>query len=123
MLRVFFEWPIEWDWTDAPMRNLVRGGDIPTRPEPLPRFLDDRDAAMVMAAARAATDPRDRLITDHRGPVDRHLVARIVRRAGRVAGVRVHPRQLRHTPATQAINRGMRLEAIIRCWRLSASQR
>jgi site-specific recombinase XerD len=184
MLRVFFERLIEWDWPDAPMRNPVLGGDIPTRPEPLPKFLDDRDAAKVMAAARAATDPRDRLvvellartgmragelcdldadavvligdahwlripvgklhndryvplhpdlvallaawtsthldhirhhrrlITDHRGPLDRHLVARIVRRTGRAAGVRVHPHQLRHTLATQAINRGMRLEAI-----------
>ncbi|HLQ55555.1 MAG TPA: site-specific integrase, partial [Streptosporangiaceae bacterium] len=34
-------------------------------------------------------------------------------RAGRAAGVPgVHPHRLRHTLATQAINRGMRLEAI-----------
>ena len=183
-LRMFFERIIEWDWSDAPARNPVIGGDIPPRPEPLPKFLDDRDAAKVMAAAHAAADPRDRLVvellartgmragelcdldadavvligdahwlripvgklrndryvplhpqlvtlladwtsgnidhiryhrrllTDHRGPLDRHLVARIVRRIGRQAGVRVHPHQLRHTLATQAINRGMRLEAI-----------
>jgi hypothetical protein len=37
----------------------------------------------------------------------------MVRRVGRKAGVeRVHPHQLRHTLATQAINRGMRLEAV-----------
>jgi Phage integrase family len=36
-----------------------------------------------------------------------------VHRAGRAAGVPgVHPHRLRHTLATQAINRGMRLEAI-----------
>jgi integrase len=184
MLRVFFERIIEWDWPDAPTRNPIIAGDIPPRPEPLPKFLDDRDAARLMAAARAASDPRDRLVVevlartglragelcdleadavvrigdghwlrvpigklrnhryvplhpqlvelladwtaqnlehirrhhrlvaDERGILDRHLLFRIVRRVGRQAGVRVHPHQLRHTLATQAINRGMRLEAI-----------
>jgi site-specific recombinase XerD len=184
MLRVFFERIIEWDWPDAPLRNPIISGDIPPRPEPLPKFLDDAQAARLMAAARAADDQRDRLVVevlartglraselcdlaadamvrigdghwlrvpvgklrndryvplhpqlvellgtwcadnlehirrhrrlvaDHRGPIDRHLLTRIVRRVGRAAGVRVHPHQLRHTLATQAINRGMRLEAI-----------
>ena len=184
MLRVFFERIIEWDWPDAPPRNPVISGDIPPRPDPLPRFLDDRDAARLMAAARACADPRDRLViellartgmrageladleadavvligsahwlriplgklrndryvplhpelvtllaawtaantdhiracrrlaADHRGPLDRHQIGRIVSRVGRSCGVSVHPHQLRHTLATQAINRGMRLEAI-----------
>jgi site-specific recombinase XerD len=184
MLRIFFERIIDWDWSDAPARNPIIGRDIPPRPEPLPKFLDDRDAARLMAAARAAPDPRDRLVVevlartglraselcdldadavvligdghwlrvpvgklrndryvplhpdlvtlfadwtaanldhirhhrrlvaDHRGTLDRHLVGRIVRRVARYAGVRAHPHQLRHTLATQAINRGMRLEAI-----------
>ena len=184
-IRQFFERIIEWDWPDAPPRNPVIAGDIPKKPEPLPRFLDDRDAAKLMAAARASADPRDRLvvellartgmrageladleadavvqigaghwlriplgklrndryvplhpelvellaawtaanlehirhckrlITDHRGPLDRYLIGRIVARVGRAAGVPgVHPHRLRHTLATQAINRGMRLEAI-----------
>jgi len=64
MLRVFFERIIEWDWPDAPPRNPVIGGDIPPRPDPLPRFLDDRDAARLMAAARACPDPRDRLVIE-----------------------------------------------------------
>ena len=184
MLRVFFERIIEWEWNDAPPRNPIIGRDIPPRPEPLPRFLDDRDAAKLMAAATASTDPRDRLvmeilsrtgmrasevcnldpdavvcigdnhwlrvpvgklrndryvplhpdlvalltawtadnlehirqhrrlIVDHRGPFDRHKISLIVRRVARRAGVKAHPHQLRHTLATQAINRGMRLEAI-----------
>ena len=185
MLRMFFERIIEWDWPDAPARNPIIGGDIPTRPEPLPRFLDDRDAARLMAAARAATDPRDRLVvellartglragelcelaadavTGHRrrslatrsvgklrndryvplhpqlvellaewtaqnvehirrqhrlvadehGTLDRRQLGTYRRGASRRgAGVKVHPHQLRHTLATQAINRGMRLEAI-----------
>jgi site-specific recombinase XerD len=184
-VRQFFERIIEWDWPDAPARNPVIAGDIPKKPEPLPKFLDDQDAAKLMAAARASADRRDRLVmellartgmragelanleadavvrigaghwlhiplgklrndryvplhpelvellaawtaanlehirrhkrlvTDHRGPLDRHLIARIVHRVGRAAGVPgVHPHRLRHTLATQAINRGMRLEAI-----------
>jgi integrase len=185
MLRTFFDRIIEWDWDDAPRRNPVLAGDIPPRPDPLPRFLDDRDAARLMTAARAASDPRDRLVvellartglrvgeacgldadavvllgdgywlrvpvgklrndrfvplhpqlvtlletwcaenlepirrhhrllSDHRGPINRHLVARILNRTATAAGIgHVHPHQLRHTLATQAINRGMRLEAI-----------
>jgi site-specific recombinase XerD len=183
-VRQFFERIIEWDWPGAPPRNPVIGGDIPPRPDPLPRFLDDRDAARLMAAARACPDPRDRLViellartgmrageladleadavvligtghwlriplgklrndryvplhpelvtllaawtaantdhiracrrlaADHRGPLDRYQIGRIVGRIGRSCGVSVHPHQLRHTLATQAINRGMRLEAI-----------
>jgi site-specific recombinase XerD len=183
-LRAFFERIIEWDWPDAPSRNPVLGGDIPKKPEPLPKFLDDRDAARLMAAARACSDMRDRLVVellartgmrageladldagavvrigaghwlriplgklrndryvplhpqltellaawtaanlehirrhkrlaaDHRGPLNRHIICRIVRRVGRRAGISAHPHQLRHTLATQAINRGMRLEAI-----------
>jgi site-specific recombinase XerD len=184
-VRAFFERIIEWDWPDAPPRNPVLAMDIPKKPEPLPKFLDDRDAARLMTAARNAADPRDRLVTellartgmrageladleadavvligdahwlriplgklrndryvplhpeltalltewtaanldhirrhkrlvtDHRGPLDRHVIARIVRRVARAAGVPgVHPHRLRHTLATQAINRGMRLEAI-----------
>jgi site-specific recombinase XerD len=184
-VRQFFERIIEWDWPDAPPRNPVIAGDIPKKPEPLPKFLDDRDAARLMAAARASADSRDRLVVellartgmrageladldadavvqigaghwlriplgklrndryvplhpdlvgllgawtaanldhirahkrlvaDHRGPLDRHLIGRIVRRVAGAADVPgVHPHRLRHTLATQAINRGMRLEAI-----------
>ncbi len=41
------------------------------------------------------------------------MVARTLRRVAKTAGIgHVHPHQLRHTFATQAINRGMTLEAI-----------
>src|SRR5690348_7324640 len=184
-VRQFFERIIEWDWPGAPARNPVIAWDIPKNPSRCRSFPGDWDAARLMAAARASTDPRDRLvvellartgmrageladldadavvrigaghwlriplgklrndryvplppelvqllaawtaanvehirrhkrlIADHRGPLDRHLIARIVRRVARAAGVPgVHPHRLRHTLATQAINRGMRLEAI-----------
>jgi integrase len=181
MIRMFFERIIDWEWSDTPARNPIIGRDIPPRPEPLPKFLDDRDAAKLMAAARATADHlvveflartglrsgelcdlevdsvvkigeafwlrvplgklrndryvplhpqlvdllaewtatnldhirrHHRLVADHRGPLKRHRVRPIVKRVGRACGVTVHPHQLRHTLATQAINRGMRLEAI-----------
>ncbi|MDP3891861.1 tyrosine-type recombinase/integrase [Nocardioides sp.] len=46
-------------------------------------------------------------------PLDRHTVTRFLNKAGATAGLpHIHPHQLRHTLATQAINRGMSLEAI-----------
>jgi hypothetical protein len=46
-------------------------------------------------------------------PIDRRTVHRYVETIARRAGVgHVHPHQLRHTLATQLINRGMSLEAI-----------
>ena len=45
--------------------------------------------------------------------LDRHTVTRLINKAGAAAGLaHIHPHQLRHTLATQAINRGMTLEAI-----------
>lgn len=46
-------------------------------------------------------------------PLDRHTVTRFINKAGATAALpHIHPHQLRHTLATQAINRGMSLEAI-----------
>ena len=61
----------------GPPRNPVIAWDIPKKPEPLPKFLDDPDAARLMAAARASTDPRDRLVVE--------LLARTGKRAGELA--------------------------------------
>jgi site-specific recombinase XerD len=186
MIRIFFERLIEWDWPDAPGRNPILHGDIPPRPEPIPKFLTDQQAAAFMAAARnhpveryrlvaqvlartglraselcelaadavtrigtdgywlrvpvgklrndrmiplhpevvdlfaewTATNAEHirrsrRLLADHHDPLDRRTVHRIVARVGAIAGIDdMHPHRLRHTLATQAINRGMRLEAI-----------
>jgi integrase len=182
MLRNFFERIIEWGWDDAPERTPIFAVDVPVADEPLPRFLDDEQAARLMAAA-AKADPLARLviellartgmrvselcdleadalvrmddgwwlrvpvgklrndryvplhptclellrawtaahppapagplITVRGAPLNRHIVSRMLRRVARVAGLgHVNPHQLRHTLATQAINRGMRLEAI-----------
>ena len=62
---------------------------------------------------RDSHDSHDLLITDQGRALDRHHVGRIVRRVACAAGIgHVHPHQLRHTLATQAINPGMSLEAI-----------
>ena len=177
IIRSFFDRIIEWGWPDAPARTPMFAIDVPVADDPLPRFLDDAQAARLMAAAANAT-PLDRLVIEllartgmragelcdldadavevlsgahwlriplgklrndryvplhptvvellatwpvgHRflieidgAPIDRHRVGRIVRRVAKAAGLAgVHPHRLRHTLATQAINRGMRLEAI-----------
>ncbi len=185
MLHMFFERIIDWDWPGAPGAIPVFIGDLPSRPDSMPKALDDKDAAKLMATARAEPRPPpsprggspgphrhaggrtvrpgprrrraprrqascripvgklrndrmiplhpdvaalletwtvanaehidryQRLVADHRGRLDRHIIGRIVARMGRDAGIgHVHPTRLRHTLATQAINRGMRLEAI-----------
>jgi site-specific recombinase XerD len=185
MIRIFFERLIEWDWPEAHHRNPILHGDIPPRPEPLPKFLSDEDAAKLLAAAKAHHLPRyrlvvellsrtgmratelcelaadavsvrdgshwlhipvgklrndriiplhpelvplleewtarnhiyiraqQRLMADEHKPLDRRTVHRIVATTARRAGLgHAHPHQLRHTLATQAINRGMRLETI-----------
>lgn len=185
LLKGFFDRVIEWDWPDAPRRNPIVAGDVPPRPDPLPKFLDDAQAARFMQAAYDEADPFRRLavlllartgmrigelcaldsdpvvqigdchwlripvgklrndryiplhphlvsdidthrqdnadhiavhgvlLADKTGRIDRHRASRMVRRIAKKAGVgHVHPHQLRHTLATQAINRGMRLEAI-----------
>jgi integrase len=45
--------------------------------------------------------------------LNRHVITRMVNRVARRAGLgHIHPHRLRHTLATQAVNRGMRLEAV-----------
>ena len=185
MIRIFLERLIEWDWPEAHRRNPILHGDIPPRPEPLPKFLSDEDAAKLVAAAHAHRLPRyrlvvlmlyrtgmraselcdladdaitvlgdapwlripvgklrndrmiplhpelvpllaewtaenaehiraqKRLLADGHAPLDRRTVHRMVATTAKKAGIgHTHPHQLRHTLATQAINRGMRLETI-----------
>jgi len=94
-------------WLRIPLGKLRNDRYVPLHPE-----LVDLLAAWTAANLEHIRRCK-RLVADHRGPLDRHLIARIVHRVSRAAGVPgVHPHRLRHTLATQAINRGMRLEAI-----------
>ncbi len=57
--------------------------------------------------------PHGRLLSGEQGPLNRYAVQRWITAVARRAGIgHVHPHQLRHTLATQAINRGMSIEAI-----------
>jgi site-specific recombinase XerD len=184
-LRGFLQAIQEWDWPEAPQRLLVFARDMPIPDQPLPRFLDDPQAAALLRAARASEDlfvrvcveillrtglrkgelvrlqldsvvhigegywlrvPLGKLHNDryvplhpevkrlldewvaHRGEglrsndlfvihgrrVSVGTVDNAVKRAAQAAGIqgKVSPHRLRHTLATQAVNRGMSLEAI-----------
>ena len=184
-LRCFLQTLREWDWPEAPPRLLVLASDLPIPDQPLPRFLDDDQAAALLQAARASNDlftrvcvetllrtglrkgefvrlqldsvvqigdtfwlrvPLGKLHNDRYVPlhsavkalldewIDRRgeglrtndlfvihgrrvgvgRVDAAVKRAAQTAGLAeaVSPHRLRHTLATQAINRGMSLEAI-----------
>lgn len=184
-LRCFFQAIQEWDWPEAPERLLVFTSDSPISDEPLPRFLDDAQAAALLQAARTSDDlftrvcvgmllrtglrkgefirleldsvvqigdifwlrvPLGKLHNDRYVPLHPEVkrlldewvaqrgknlrtndlfvihgrrigagrVDAAVKRAARAAGLGedVTAHRLRHTLATQAINRGMTLEAI-----------
>jgi integrase len=91
-------------WLRVPIGKLHNDRYVPLHPQ-LVEQLDEHQ--------RHRSDDLDRLIVFNGRRLDRHIVARIVRRVAKAAGIgHVHPHQLRHTLATQAINRGMTLEAI-----------
>jgi integrase len=64
-------------------------------------------------ANRADWQMSDLLFTDRGRPIPQSRVDRAVQRAATAASIgHVHPHQLRHTLATQAVNRGMSPEAL-----------
>jgi len=92
-------------WLRVPVGKLHNDRYVPLHPTLLP----------LLDAWREHHDDADDglLLTNGGRPLTRHVVTRMINRAGRRAGLgHLHPHQLRHTLATQAINRGMRLEAI-----------
>jgi site-specific recombinase XerD len=91
-------------WLRVPVGKLHNDRYVPLHAQ-LVDLLDTHQAAR--------DDDLDRLIVWNGGALNRHQVARMLNRVAKVAGIgHVHPHQLRHTLATQAINRGMSLEAI-----------
>ena len=81
MLRVVFERLIEWDHPDTPPRNPILWTDLPKIDEPLPKFLDDDQAAKFMAAARL--DPQRRLVVE--------MLARTGLRVGELCALQTTP--------------------------------
>ena len=93
-------------WLHVPVGKLHEDRYLPLHPQ-LVTLIDDYRAAHVPAGPSAAAAARER---PRAGPAHRHPDDQPGRRA---AGLpHIHPHQLRHTLATQAINRGMSLEAI-----------
>ena len=93
-------------WLHVPVGKLGEDRYLPLHPH-LVTLIDEYRAAFVDTANPLL------LPNERGGPMDRHCVTRMINRAGRAAGLpHMHPHQLRHTLATQAINRGMSLEAI-----------
>ena len=93
-------------WLHVPVGKLREDRYLPLHPQLVQLIADYRTAFV---------DPENSLLlpNERGGPLDRHCVTRMINRAGRAAGLpHIHPHQLRHTLATQAINRGMSLEAI-----------
>jgi len=83
-------------WLRIPLGKLRNDRYVPLHPELV---------TLLAAWTAANTDhirASRRLAADHRGPVNRYQIGRIVGRVGRSCGVSVHPHQLRHTLATQA---------------------
>jgi len=78
-VRTFFDRIIEWDWPDAPARTPIFSIDLPIIDDPLPKFLDDAQAAALLRAASAHPDPLHRLLI--------HLMLRTGLRAGEVGAL------------------------------------
>ena len=94
-------------WLRIPVGKLHNDRYIPLHPQ-LKELLDD------WVTNHRPSDVRsDRLLIERNRPVTAHRVAKILRQQAAEAGIgHVTAHQLRHTLATQAINRGMSLDAI-----------
>jgi integrase len=88
-------------WLHVPVGKLREGRYLPLHPHLVTLIADYR-------ATHVTADNPLLLPRENGRPLDRHTVTRLINRAGRAAGLpHIHPHQLRHTLATQAINRSM----------------
>lgn len=93
-------------WLHVPVGKLHNDRYLPLHPHLITLIGDYR-------AAHVAPDNPLLLPRESGKALDRHTITRMINKAGAAAGLpHIHPHQLRHTLATQAINRGMTLEAI-----------
>ena len=93
-------------WLHVPVGKLHEDRYLPLHPRLV-------DLVTNYRAAHVPDGHRLLLPRENGKSIDRHMVTRFINKAGAAAGLgHIHPHQLRHTLATQAINRGMSLEAI-----------
>ena len=96
------------EFTALPADAVVMFGQAPWLHVPVGKLRDDRYRAEYVPDDHPLLLPRE-----NGRAADRHSVTRILNNAATAAGLgHIHPHQLRHTLATQAINRGMSLEAV-----------
>jgi len=110
------------EYTGLRSDAVVQIGAGPWLHVPVGKLRDDRYLPLHPQLVTLIDDYRNRFVPpDHPlllprengRPLDRHTVTRFLNKAAVTAGLpHLHPHQLRHTLATQAINRGMSLEAI-----------
>ncbi len=110
------------EYTSLPADAVVQIGAAPWLHVPVGKLRDDRylplhpNLVALIDEYRSKHVPPDHpllLPRENGHALDRHTVTRFINKAGAAAGLpHIHPHQLRHTLATQAINRGMSLEAI-----------
>jgi hypothetical protein len=93
-------------WLRIPLGKLHNDRYIPLHPQLVELITQWRDAN--------GDNPYGLLMVGRTGrPLDRHVVTRMLKRITKQGGIgHVHPHVLRHTLATQCINRGMSLDAI-----------
>jgi site-specific recombinase XerD len=100
------------EWLRVPVGKLRNDRYVPLHPV-LVGLLEDWRTSERGTPDSGGDQGQGWLITDGGQPLNRYRIARILSRVARAAGIgHVHPHQLRHALATQAINRGMSLEAI-----------
>ncbi|MEP6667000.1 MAG: tyrosine-type recombinase/integrase, partial [Nocardioidaceae bacterium] len=93
-------------WLHVPVGKLHEDRYLPLHPQLV-------DLIGTYRTAHVSTDHPLLLPRENGRALDRHTVTRLLNKAGAAAELpHIHPHQLRHTLATQAINRGMSLEAI-----------
>jgi integrase len=94
-------------WLRIPIGKMHNDRYIPLHPQ-LKDLLDDW-----ITHHRPRNLRSNRLLIEHNRPITRHRVSTALHRLGDEAGIgHVTAHRLRHTLATQAINRGMSLDAI-----------
>ncbi len=94
-------------WLRIPIGKLHNDRYIPLHPQ-LKELLDDWISHHRPSGLRT-----NRLLLEHNRPISSHRVTAALRHVANVAGIgNVTAHQLRHTLATQAVNRGMSLDAI-----------
>jgi site-specific recombinase XerD len=110
------------EFTTLPADAVVQIGAAPWLHVPVGKLREDRYLPLhphlveLIGNYRTAHVPSEHpllLPRENGTALDRHAVTRILNHVATAAGLgHIHPHQLRHTLATQAINRGMSLEAI-----------